>query len=587
MRKTWAIIAMLTALCCVSCENEEENAPASCVNGERKCAGNNEISICVNGEFQTTKCGSGMFCSNDSLRCVECDEKTSIASCSFEVGHENSVKYCSDGFWRYTDCGSKLCVSSTYTNDIITTIPAFCQDNGASVAECTAGKSRCTQNGQRQVCGNDGKWGAAVNCPTNTTCQQGDCRAEVACTAGQMQCDGDSNVQSCVNGQWQTTATCDANSGQKCKFSNNKASCITQSWTQCSNIPELADYTSRCAGYGLVCLYDGDESYACTQADACSVNNQHSSECIVDSKEGDYLAMYTCIQADGKFFLAMDDYKECANACNTGKTDCDASGYKGEGGQTQGCTAGTYQCSGQTLQTCSNNAWTAVKTCSGSQVCSASAKDCVDGGSSNPGSWKLCSDYPALADNVKQCQQYGLTCVTDGQSGGCAEANACSVENQKSSSCETDNSGDYLANYLCVKANNSFYLIMEDYQDCANACNTQKTDCDAAGYKDHEEEYYCGNEKYDTTQTIEQYCGSGKVGLCWEDPDEGDVFNCFDACTSAQVSQTKNTCLTVSSGSYQLQMVCKDFSGHSAWMYDYDTASKCSSTCNSQNTGCK
>ena len=87
---------------------------------------------------------------------------------------------------------------------------------------CDAGAVGTCQGVQIRACGNDGKLGAAANCPAGTgQCVAtggaiggvtlGACQAQ--CQAGDERCSSTTGFQTCVNGLWSTPQTCPAAAG--------------------------------------------------------------------------------------------------------------------------------------------------------------------------------------------------------------------------------------------------------------------------------------------------------------------------------------------------------------------------------------
>ena len=105
---------------------------------------------------------------------------------------------------------------------------------------------------------------------------------------------------------------------------------------------------------------------------------------------------------------------------------------------------------------------------------------------------------------------------------------------------------DFAGEGVCVDFyDGEHYGVAEDqesFKNCKNACNEEGTTCDEHGFAGGGSGgdgayFYCGNEKYSESQTIDQYCateGSGLIGVCSEY--EGAVyFECAQTCTTAQV----------------------------------------------------
>lgn len=232
MKKTWAIIAMMAAICCASCdEDKDEFTP--CVENTRACSADQlTLSVCVNGEYRDIECKAtnpNAWCSPLVNRCVECIDDQVAPVCDTSI---NSVKYCSDGVYKYTPCNAGKCID-TEVNALGQSVPiaAYCPNEASSTSECEPGAKRCNVNGQAQTCGTDHKWGAPVTCQSGSTCQAGDCRADAVCTAGVVQCDGNAAVKKCIDNAWQTVETCNVASGIVCDASSGKCE---QLWEKCA-----------------------------------------------------------------------------------------------------------------------------------------------------------------------------------------------------------------------------------------------------------------------------------------------------------------------------------------------------------------
>lgn len=107
-----------------------------------------------------------------------------------------------------TETSSTGSSSSSSTTSPTTTSPT----TGAPA--CTPGEIVCTSATEQAECGADGQPGAPTTCPDGGACVDG--TGCVACTAGEVRCEGEELQQCSDAGEWEVLQTCNAAQGLAC-----------------------------------------------------------------------------------------------------------------------------------------------------------------------------------------------------------------------------------------------------------------------------------------------------------------------------------------------------------------------------------
>lgn len=441
--------------------------------------------------------------------------------------------------------------------------------SAALCAACADGESKCVTDGV--TCKTDGTSSILV------TCQDGIEQEEV-----------------CKSGY-----TCDA----------SKAKCVVAA--VCSN-----DMKPNCDQANSRIVYCSNNAYAYTDCPyGCGVNAENNAVCNKSSgSEAECSAGAVRCNLSGEREICDAAGKWQANPCCADASTC---ALKCVSGKCESLYAeGETRCaSDTTYQKFTNGVWSAA------QSCPASAPLCSKGSCTTP-EWSYCGTETVTLSNGTSvvfdtfcAQAYGTGYIGVCHEGEpydcaapCAAANAGKTEN----ACDTftltsGNEADFAFEQKCTDLSDGThyaYIMDEDTEKaCKNACNTGKTDCDSQGYasgtstdtpsENADPYFYCGTQYLDQnkTTTIADECGTGKVGLCFQDTDGKYYYDCFDACTEAeaQAGTKKGTCgkETIENQDYSIttNLACKSYDGNYAYG-PFGTFTVCNGSCAADAASC-
>ncbi|MBR4985473.1 MAG: hypothetical protein IKY83_07030 [Proteobacteria bacterium] len=529
MKKTWTVIAMLAALSCASC-NEEDGNKAACEEGHRICNASGVRQECVDGEYVSIPCPTGRTCnSGECLSIQECNPATTKPVCA-----GNSVKYCSESKWTYelTDCGALACTSGPNG--------AYCDpDSVTPETVCNAGAQRCTSLGAHQVCSNN-TW-VDSPCPSGQTCKAGSCVAEAACKEGATRCAAGEAVQECQDGVWKTISVCNQPGADTCR----SGKCV-----EAGSIPNVGDscddnFTEVCDGNtGYYCHESKVETFECDSDAPCAVRaSDNYSDCASECNAGDpaenvcvdYMGnplsvKYTCDKTeDGSYAYFMGEYEVCKSSCSNGVCD----------GQTPtACTDGTKRCSGKDVQTCTNGEWVTSQSCDISCKSGACSSDPV----TIPSVGDKCDDnFVELCDGNTgyYCSEGTVDTIDCDNDAPCAVrasdnysdcAVACNAGDPAESVCMTYMGYPLAVQYTCDKTEAGGYgYFMGDYTFCESSCDNGVCDgqspatCTEGAKKcSGKTVQTCKNGAWVDSQTCDEKCSNGACVSGGTGPTVGD-----------------------------------------------------------------
>lgn len=318
MKKSLAIIAMMAALC-TACSDDDKG----CTEGSISCDGQTLVK-CKDGVEIKTVCDSGRVCSAVDGRCVE------AATCSgneipvcedYADGNvmKTRVKYCSDHFFAYTDCGTNGC--SLNENNV-----ASC--NKPVKKACEEGATRCNIDGVKQTCSAEGNWVddpccAAGDASCELTCVDGVCKG--GCIEGETRCydagNGGVIQQICqANGKWKSS-----NPG----CTGATPMCVNGQCVAADYVPKAGEvcgsFVSKCQEYAGGTLY----TY-CSGSEDGSISAANSLATVKTCNADDGYAC-TPIGGEDKCVLDIPSYSEyCQTSADDGRIffqdSCDESG---------------------------------------------------------------------------------------------------------------------------------------------------------------------------------------------------------------------------------------------------------------------
>ncbi|MBQ9241635.1 MAG: hypothetical protein IJ165_00155 [Proteobacteria bacterium] len=473
MKKTWTVIAMLAALCCASC-NDDNDDKASCTDGQRICSANGVRQECINGEYVSLPCPSGRTCSSGvCVSPLECDPNTTKPVCA----GEHMVKYCSESKWTYatTDCGALSCANGPNG--------AYCDPTSvAPDVVCNQGAQRCTATGAHQVCSNNA-W-VDSPCGAGKTCKAGECVSEGACKEGATRCAADEAVQKCENGEWRTVSVCNQPGADACI----NGACTTK---------------PACPSEGDACNAAGD--VLCCEDNAFVCNNSKKYVIVETCENGstcDTVEEYgvigcvseTCKADEVGYFMTYGEacYEDMTfdlYACLTGDS--------GVNGIFPAAYASGFCADKDKKLSCNSQGKVVVEACSAADCKSSQnqttgnyeASCTMDGSGSGSGSGQTGVTYTLCPSDCKvqggqtcaeacKAESASSTCVLDSDNYiECSET--CSKAGDTTPLCLTQNGAGFLLNQVCTDVDGKLLYITdyENYSQCNNGCNSAGTGC--------------------------------------------------------------------------------------------------------------
>ena len=209
------------------------------------------------------------------------------------------------------------------------------------------------------------------------------------------------------------------------------------------------------------------------------------------------------------------DYKQDVPNGVCQSNNCVTSGTTPVGPTPTGdCTNGAYQCTGQDLYQCVNQAWSKAKTCGANQECDATLQDCKD--KETPG--------PGPQDEVCTKESYTPSCAADGLSGSYCGNKGTVV----TVTCTADKP--------CV--NNDGFIKCDDGSSSGNleACKMEKdadcTACQVVCAADNSKGYYCNTK---TGKMVEKICANNDCSV------DGNSLNCGSSSSGGGEACTKES----------------------------------------------
>ena len=162
---------------------------------------------------------------------------------------------------------------------------------------------------------------------------------------------------------------------------------------------------------------------------------------------------------------------------------------------------------------------------------------------------------------------------------------------------------------VCKSYNGNYaFGLVGTYTACKGSCDAKNESCDAQGGTAGGSEfgsgsgggstdsdgsaYYCGNEKLNETQTLDQACTADMkadaAALCFEEDGE-TYYACYKTCNASDVNKSVDACYQYNDKKYyKVKDVCTKASD-TIYVYVDDSENKtlCSNGCNTEGTDCK
>lgn len=411
---------------------------ATCKEGDARCLTNGDqgFQVCVknaSGKLEWTIDATqnlGGYCSGDK---PYCSDGACVSSLPKDA---TTMEYCGDEDITYSGKSMKL---QEACDQLGTGLIGVCIGSDVTCVEA------CTTHGQTQQI-----------CDTYNTTSGGKADFELnqRCSSlgeGRLVWE-DLKQHVCKNACNTSKDACDSQGYADGGGSSGGGSTTEPSWYYCGSV-QLSDGSTideNCEGYVGVCDRNDEEYYYCFETCSASSVGSSKAECVVnDGKSFALSSVCTALDSTHTAYIQEDSsVKQCANACNTSKDDCDSQGYV-SGGSTGGDTSSYEYCGNEQA------------TVGGEKV---------------------------VIDNYCQ-QRFGANYigVCEGNSASCIES--CTTVGSTSKVCEAfpvDDNGTTIiaaASYTCTNVGSGKNaLIITDAAKCKNACNSDKTDCDSQGY---------------------------------------------------------------------------------------------------------
>ena len=434
-----------------------------------------------------------------------------------------------------------------------------------------------------------------------------------SCTEGAAFCkSGDNNTTvlvTCENGELNETV---CNTGYICD--SKKKMCTVAA--ECSN-----DMTPSCDQANNRIVYCSNNVVTYTDcANGCSVETNKCNpatagkgECTAGAKR--------CNLAGEREICSAAGVWESKPCCAKGDSACILTCNSGECSST--LKEGTTRCaSSSTYQVFESGAWSAAKNCAADKpVCDESKGACI-----TP-SVMYCGEQEVTLNNG---QKMKLQAACDQMNGagktiGVCVGNdvTCSKVCQKADVGKTvpvcdiygttaGGEAPFAGQAVCTDLyDGTHYGLVEDdstFKNCKNACNTEGTACDSQGFAEGGSSggdssgggstdsdgsaYYCGNEKLNETQTLDQACTADMkadaAALCFEEDGE-TYYACYKTCNASDVNKSVDACYQYNDKKYyKVKDVCTKASD-TIYVYVDDSENKtlCSNGCNTEGTDCK
>src|SRR6478736_389599 len=438
---------------------------------------------------------------------------------------------------------------------------------------CVVGEFNCTTDGHLQTC----RAGDPPAFDVGKACGDGKCSVSqglcMKCVPGEFQC-ASNLLQQCniLGSAFEDTAACDSKAA--CVANAQKGYCVRckagttscePTYVQELGAPNLDDKSSSYSNIRmLTCNLEGSGTDTAT---TCLAENPI---CDVASKSCMYCQPNTlfCDGAQLNLCSANGNNWTTKSNCNQGQV-CDATA--GKCVPSTGCTLGTYQCSGSTLQACNaKGTFEDLDYCASSAQCDANngrCQKCQSNGSTCVGDTVQSCDYNSggvTPDTSQSCAPG--TCTTSGTYASCGTCRAnsiscydgnvgystCDVTNTWSpSSCPKDISGNQL---VCSSALGKCVNCVPGHASCDQSGVLQVCKPDGSGYttqscSDTNQQCDASRARCIDAQPGRFYCTSTgdlmKVGYDLVKRDHSLVPIKVDSCGSQnQCDQYQGTCRT-------------------------------------------
>ena len=329
-----------------------------CSDGDIKCAGAGYVK-CIGNAWDdvVNECAEGEACMDKDgvaacSKVVQAVCKDSEIQCDATDKQHRKYVSCVDGQWS---AESSACADGK-----------ICE-NGACVAPCINGDTKCADGESLQTCSN-GLWGDAAACPANESCSNGSC----VCKAGAKKCDGKGIVTCGSNGKWLTDNAekckqgCDIASESPVCFecNNNEVQCTGAGEFQICVDHKWQTY-EKCGGKQCWGSKQNGSIVACQ----CGTQNQVQSKCSSDGSAIESCVTRT-VEVNGDKFTYRGGW-ETTLTCDGGKCESD------NGKTICSCKGNASKCEGNTLYNCQKLQWVEVDVCKDGMTCDPELNACI------------------------------------------------------------------------------------------------------------------------------------------------------------------------------------------------------------------
>lgn len=557
---------------------------SGCAEGERRCSGSTlqqcsadrktltTVETCSNGCMNSGTADYCAACAEGELRCMGTELRscsadrrtlTAVGPCEFGCMDRGTTDYCAAcavNERRCADNAVQTCTTDRTGLGAPSGCTNLCHDSGTMdyCGDCRPGASRCgTADGTRQICGQDGRWPAAVACTNGNDCYGTAPNAYCGdCKPGDKRCSG-SAIQTCgPDGRWPTTSSETCNRG--CIDSGDQDYCATCSAGDktCSGttLLECNPLTGRYATTGTTC----DKGCAGTAPTAaCAQCLSGEFNCAGTTRQncvaGRWSDLETC--GDGCINNGTADFcAECAAGdaqcvdSNTSRRTC-SMGRWGDpvacpnnacvGKDCAACSPGTVQCAANdstSYRMCSNSGtWGTPMRCPNSACfndacveCMPNSEECTDATHlrtcSSSGAWEdpeECTNHSCLNDQCVDCVPNATKCADSerqqvcNSSGRWGTATACATNACVGMTCTACRPNEKQCNAAGtqVRTCSAQGQWLATVEDCDNGCIDN-------GIADRCQECADGASECLDTMTLRVCEGSWEMQPC--------AHNCFD-----------------------------------------------------------